>query len=134
VLRMRLRRVGAKKQALYRIVIAENEWPRDGRFLEVVGNYNPRTNPEWIELDEARVYHWLSNGAGATSTVERLLTKTGALDRYQRFKKGEALETLLEEAKAAAETAKANTSLKTRPDKPVPSTKNKAKKTEAAAA
>ena len=134
MLRMRLRRVGAKKQALYRIVIAENEWPRDGRFLEVVGNYNPRTNPEWIELDEARVYHWLGNGAGPTSTVRRLLNKTGAYDRYQRLKQGEALENLLEEARSAAETAKAATSLKTRSDKPVPSTKNKARKTEAAAA
>ena len=75
MLRIRLRRVGLKKQPSYRMVIAENEWPRDGRFLEIVWRYNPRTNPETIEVNEERMYHWLKNGARPTESVAKLLTK-----------------------------------------------------------
>jgi small subunit ribosomal protein S16 len=126
VLRIRLRRVGAKKQPLYRLVIAENEWPRDGRFLEIVGRYNPRTNPATIEVDEARILHWLGNGAQPTESVHQLLDKVGTLGRFSRLQKGEALEALLAEAKLAAETASSNTSRRTQSDKFVPSTKKKA--------
>ena len=125
MLRIRLRRVGAKKQPLYRLVIAENEWPRDGRFLEIVGRYNPRTNPATIEVDEARILHWLGNGAQPTESVHQLLDKVGTLGRFSRLQKGEALEALLAEAKLAAETASANTSRRTQSDKFVPSTKKK---------
>jgi small subunit ribosomal protein S16 len=72
VLRIRLRRVGLKKQPSYRMVIAENEWPRDGRFLEIVGRYNPRTNPETVEVNEERMYHWLKNGAQPTESMAQL--------------------------------------------------------------
>ncbi len=125
MLRIRLRRVGAKKQPLYRIVIAENEWPRDGRFLEIIGRYNPRTNPATIEVNEERAYHWLKNGAQPTDTVVQLFGKTGTLSRFNRLKQGEAAESLLAEAQAAAEAARASTPLRTRPDTFVPSKKNR---------
>jgi small subunit ribosomal protein S16 len=125
VLRIRLRRVGAKKQPLYRIVIAENEWPRDGRFLEIVGRYNPRTNPETVEVNEDRVYHFLKNGAQPTESVAQMLKKLGTLGRFERLQKGEASETLLAEANAAATDRAATTSRRTRPDTFVPSKKNR---------
>lgn len=125
MLRIRLRRVGAKKQPLYRIVIAENEWPRDGRFLEIIGRYNPRTEPATIEVNEERAYHWLKNGAQPTDTVVRLLGRTGTLGRFERLKQGEAAEGLLAEALAAAEAARAGTSRRTRPDTVVASKKNR---------
>ena len=137
MLRIRLRRVGAKKQPLYRIVVAENEWPRDGRFLEILGNYNPRTNPETVRVDEARVFHWMGNGAQPTESVQQLLTKLGTLDRFARLKKGEALETLLAEAQTAADASSATQTRRTRPETAAPSKKGKAKtaeETEAAAA
>lgn len=125
MLRIRLRRVGAKKQPQYRMVIAENEWPRDGRFLEIVGHYNPRTNPETVEVNEARVLHWLGQGARPTESLQKVLTKAGTLGRFERLKKGEALETLLAEAQTAADANKANLSRRTKPDAFVPSKKNK---------
>ena len=125
MLRIRLRRVGAKKQPLYRIVIAENEWPRDGRFLEIVGHYNPRTNPETIQFEEERVYHFLKNGAQPTESVAQLLKKLGTLGRFDRLQKGEAAEALLAEAQAAAAATKSASSGRTRPDTFVPSKKAK---------
>ncbi len=71
------------------MVIAENEWPRDGRFLEIVGRYNPRTNPETVEVEEERMYHWLKNGAQPTESVAQLLTKQGTMGRFERVQKGE---------------------------------------------
>ena len=116
MLRIRLRRVGAKKQPLYRIVIAENEWPRDGRFLEIIGRYNPRTNPETVVVDEARAYHYLKNGAQPTESVAQMLKKLGTLGRFERLQKGEPAETLLAEAQAAADVTKTAASGRTRPD------------------
>ncbi len=134
MLRIRLRRIGAKKQAAYRMVIAENEWARDGRFLEIVGQYNPRTDPSTIEVNEDRVLHWLSNGALPTESVEKLLTKVGTLDRFSRLKKGESRETLLAEAKTTADAMRTSTTRQTRTDKAAPSKKNRVKQTEAAPA
>lgn len=116
MLRIRLRRIGLKKQPHYRLVVAENEWPRDGRFLEILGRYNPRTNPETIEVHEERVYHWLKNGARPTDSVAKLLTKQGTMGRYERVRQGEALDAVLADAQAAAEQAKAATPRRTRPD------------------
>lgn len=101
MVRIRLRRVGAKKQPSYRIVAADIEHPRDGRFLEILGFYNPRTEPETVELHEDRIYHWISHGAQPSKSVARIFKTCGLLERYERFKAGEALETLLEEAKSA---------------------------------
>jgi small subunit ribosomal protein S16 len=116
VLRIRLRRVGLKKQPQYRMVIAENEWPRDGRFLEIVGRYNPRTHPETVEVNEERLYHWLKNGAQPTESVAQLLKKQGTLGRFERVQKGEELEVVLADAKSAADVARANTPVRTNPD------------------
>lgn len=63
MVRIRLRRVGSAHQPHYRVVIADKESPRDGRFLEIVGHYNPKTNPSTIHFDEEKIYHWLSVGA-----------------------------------------------------------------------
>ncbi len=101
MLKIRLRRVGSKKQPSYRIVIAESTAPRDGKFVEVVGFYNPRTEPGTIRVKEGRVLYWLSVGAQPTESVNRLLTQTGTLDRLARLKAGEPMEVLLEEAAAA---------------------------------
>lgn len=102
MVRLRLRRVGLKRQPSYRIVAADKEAPRDGRFLEILGNYNPRTHPATIQLDEARIFDWMSKGAQPSESVEKVFRAAGLLDRYERFKKGEAIETLLEEANNAA--------------------------------
>lgn len=104
MVRIRLRRVGAKKQPSYRIVAADIEHPRDGRFLEILGFYNPRTNPETIELHEDRIYDWISKGAQPSESVTRLFKTSGLLDRYERFKAGDPVETLLAEAKAAQDS------------------------------
>ncbi|MBC8508705.1 MAG: 30S ribosomal protein S16 [Anaerolineales bacterium] len=105
MVRIRLRRVGAKKQPSYRVVAADKESPRDGRFLEVLGFYNPRTEPSTIHFTEDRVYHWLSVGAQPSDAVRRLFDQSGLWDRYQRFKDGEDVAKLMEEA-AAAEDAR----------------------------
>ena len=102
MVRLRLRKVGSKGQQSFRIVAAEREHPRDGRFLEAVGTYNPRTHPSTITLDEARAYHWLKNGAQPSESVTKLFKTVGTLDRFARFKAGEAVETLVAEAEAAA--------------------------------
>lgn len=103
MVRIRLRRVGAKKQPSYRVVAADKESPRDGRFLEALGFYNPRTEPSTIELKEDRVYHWMSVGAQPSDAVRRLFDQVGLWDRYQRYKDGEDVEKLLEEAAAVLE-------------------------------
>ncbi|MBN2044068.1 MAG: 30S ribosomal protein S16 [Anaerolineales bacterium] len=126
MVRLRLRRVGRKKQPSYRLVAAEKEASRDGRFLEVVGFYNPRTEPSTITLKEDRVFHWLGVGAQPSDAVESLFRQMGTRDRYDRFKAGEEIEKLLEEYKVVEETR--NTNLKTRVD----GAPKKAKKVEAA--
>jgi small subunit ribosomal protein S16 len=92
MVRIRLRRVGAKNQPSYRVVVADGRSPRDGRFIEKIGFYNPRTEPSTIEIDEERALHWLSSGAQPSGAVRRLLVKTGTMDRFERLRKGEALE------------------------------------------
>jgi len=106
MVRIRLRRVGLKGQPSYRVVAADKESPRDGRFLEILGFYNPRTNPATIQLKEDRVYHWMKNGALPTESVEQIFKSAGVLDRFERFKKGEAVETLVSES-TEAETKRA---------------------------
>jgi small subunit ribosomal protein S16 len=73
LVKIRLRRVGAKKQPSYRIVATDSRSPRDGRFIEILGHYNPRTEPRTIVLKEERIRYWLSVGAQPTETVGRLL-------------------------------------------------------------
>jgi len=101
MLKIRLRRVGAKKQPSYRVVIADSRSPRDGRFIETIGFYNPRTEPPTVEIKEDRALYWLSQGAQPTESVASLLQRLGTMDRLARLKSGEALDVLLEEAAAA---------------------------------
>src|ERR1043165_7316439 len=75
--KLRLTRVGSKKNPVYRIVAADSRSPRDGKFLEIVGRYNPQTDPSTIELDEDEVRDWLSKGAQPSDTVARLLKVKG---------------------------------------------------------
>lgn len=89
MLRIRLRRVGAKKQPSYRVVVTEKQTPRDGRFLEIIGFYNPRTEPPTMEIDEERAIHWLSNGAQPSEAVNRILVKLGVMDKGAESKKAE---------------------------------------------
>ncbi len=112
MVRIRLRRTGLKKQASFRIVAANEESPRDGKFLEILGFYNPRTDPPTIEVQEDRVYYWMGNGAQPSDSVTKLFNSIGLLDRFARYKSGEPMETLLEEAKAAKD--KRQVSVKTR--------------------
>jgi small subunit ribosomal protein S16 len=75
--KLRLTRVGSKKNPVYRIVAADSRSPRDGKFLEIVGRYNPQTDPSTIELKEDRIKDWLSKGAQPSATVQRLLKAKG---------------------------------------------------------
>src|SRR5687767_16006386 len=98
MIRIRLRRVGAKRQPSYRIVVADSRSPRDGRFIEKIGFYNPRTEPATIEVDEARALHWLNTGAQPSDTVVRVLEKVGTMGRFRRLRTGEDLNGLIVEA------------------------------------
>jgi len=100
MVRIRLRRVGLKKQPSYRIVVTDRESPRDGRFIENVGFYNPRTEPITIEFKEDRVLYWLSVGAQPSEPVARLIVKNGTKARLERLRKGETIEALAQEAAA----------------------------------
>ena len=75
--KMRLTRVGTRKKPYYRIVVADSDSPRDGKFIEIVGNYDPKKNPAEITVREDRVREWLSKGAAPTLTVSQLLGKKG---------------------------------------------------------
>jgi len=101
MVRLRLRRIGLKGQPTYRVVAADKESPRDGRFLEILGVYNPRTQPATIHLKEDRVYHWMKNGALPTESVAQVFKAAGVTERWERFKKGESVETLVKEAEQA---------------------------------
>ena len=98
MVRIRLRRTGMKGQASYRIVAAEKEKPRDGKFLEILGSYNPRTEPATVEVKEDRIYHWLKNGAQPSDSVVQIFKFSGIAERYERFKAGEELEVLMAES------------------------------------
>ena len=75
--KLRLTRVGSKKNPIYRVVAADSRSPRDGRFIEIIGRYNPQSEPSLIELDEAKVKDWLGKGAQPTEAVARLIKVKG---------------------------------------------------------
>lgn len=79
MVKIRLRRMGAKKTPFYRIVVADSRYPRDGRFIEEVGTYNPLVEPADIKLDEEKIKTWLQNGAQPTDTVKALIKKAGIM-------------------------------------------------------
>jgi len=86
--KIRLKRMGAKKRPFYRVVIADSRSPRDGRFIETVGTYNPITQPAEIKLDEEKILSWLSNGAQPSETVRNLLSNAGILAMHTESKSG----------------------------------------------
>ncbi len=77
--KIRLRRMGAKKAPFYRIVVADSRYPRDGRFIEEIGTYNPLTDPSEVKIDAEKAKQWIANGAQPTDTVKVLLKKEGIL-------------------------------------------------------
>lgn len=79
MVKIRLRRIGAKKSPFYRIIVADSRSPRDGRFIEEVGYYNPMTEPVTLKVEEEKVQKWLASGAQPTETVKSLLTKSGII-------------------------------------------------------
>ncbi len=86
---LRLLRMGAKKRPFYRIVAADSRRARDGRFLEIIGTYNPITKPAEVSLSEDKVTTWLDQGAQPTATVRSLLTQIGFIEKYGKAKRGE---------------------------------------------
>ena len=81
MVKIRLRRMGAKKQPTYRFVVTDARSPRDGRFIEILGHYNPRTEPKTVVIDEAKVKEWLGKGAQPSDPVRRLLAAKGLVER-----------------------------------------------------
>ena len=79
MVKIRLRRVGAKKAPFYRVVVADSRYPRDGRFIEEIGTYNPLTEPATITVDAQKAQQWIKNGAQPTDTVKALLKKANVL-------------------------------------------------------
>ena len=83
MVKIRLRRMGAKKAPFYRIVVADSRYPRDGRFIEEIGTYNPVVNPAELKVDVDRAQAWIKTGAQPTETVRDLLKKAGALSGWR---------------------------------------------------
>ncbi|MCC7020184.1 MAG: 30S ribosomal protein S16 [Ardenticatenales bacterium] len=102
MVRIRLRRVGAKKKPSYRIVVADQRSPRDGRFIETIGHYDPRTDPPTVVIKEARALHWLSVGAQPSGPVERFFTKLGLADKVKKIHGGASIESLVAPVPEAA--------------------------------
>lgn len=88
MVKIRLKRMGAKKAPFYRIVVADSRSPRDGAFIEKIGTYNPLTNPAEIKVDEELTLKWLNNGAVPTDTVRNLLSKIGVMKKFHDQKQG----------------------------------------------
>ena len=81
MVKIRLRRMGAKKQPTYRFVVADDRSPRDGRFIEILGHYNPRTEPKTLVVDQEKVKEWLAKGAQPSDPVRRLFAELGLVER-----------------------------------------------------
>jgi small subunit ribosomal protein S16 len=84
--KLRLMRMGKKKQPTYRVVATDERSPRDGRFIEIVGTYQPRSDPSVVEIDNEKAVKWLANGAQPTDTVRKLLTISGAWEEFETAK------------------------------------------------
>jgi len=84
--RLRLKRMGAKKRPFYRVVAADSRGPRDGKFIELIGTYNPITEPAEIKIDEEKAMKWLRNGAEPTDTVRDLLKNQGIIEKFHKEK------------------------------------------------
>ena len=86
--KMRLKRMGAKKAPFYRVVVADSRSPRDGKFIELIGTYNPLVTPAEIKIKEELALEWLNNGAIPTDTVKNILSKAGIMAKYHNSKQG----------------------------------------------
>jgi small subunit ribosomal protein S16 len=86
MIKIRLRRTGAKKQPSYRIVVADVHAPRDGKYIDLVGHYNPLTDPATIDVDVERAAKWVGQGAQMTETVEKLFTRAGVIEQVRGAK------------------------------------------------
>ena len=86
MLKIRLRRVGARKKPSYRLVAADVRSPRDGAFVDIIGHYDPLTEPETVVINEEKALHWLRHGAQPTDTAARLLNKTGIMEKFKLVK------------------------------------------------
>lgn len=86
--KIRLKRMGAKKAPFYRVIVADSRSPRDGRFIDIIGTYNPLTTPAEIKLNEESAIKWLDNGAIPTDTVKNLFSKAGIMEKYHNLKQG----------------------------------------------
>ena len=86
--KIRLKRMGAKKAPFYRVIVADSRSPRDGRFIDTIGTYNPLTTPAEIKLNEESPIKWLNNGAIPTDTVKNLFSKAGIMEKYHNLKQG----------------------------------------------
>jgi len=86
MVKIRLRRVGAKKKPSYRLVVADSRAPSDGAFISIIGHFNPLTDPETIVIDEEKARHWLEQGAQPTDTAARLLAKVGIIEESEARK------------------------------------------------
>ena len=84
--KIRLKRIGSKKRPFYRIVVADSRSPRDGRFIESVGTYNPLTEPETVTLEEESILGWLNNGAQPSDTVRNILSRQGVMKKFHEAK------------------------------------------------
>jgi len=86
MVKIRLRRTGTKKKPSYRLVVADARAPRDGAFINIIGHYNPLTNPETVVIDEEKSLHWLRQGAQPTDTAARLLSKVVIMEKFKTTK------------------------------------------------
>ena len=85
--KIRLRRMGMKKHPFYRVVVADARFPRDGRFIEEIGYYDPNTNPATVKIDEEKALKWLSQGAKPTETTRSLFKKMGIMSKFAEIRK-----------------------------------------------
>jgi small subunit ribosomal protein S16 len=108
MVKIRLRRTGAKKQPHYRVVVADSKAPRDGKFIEVIGHYNPRTDPPTVEIDAERALHWLGTGAQPSAAVQRMLDQLGIMAQAAAVRRGEiSVEALAAQFRAQAQESAA---------------------------
>jgi len=84
--KIRLTRVGGKKNPIYRVIVADSRMPRDGRFIEIIGRYNPQTEPSLVQIDQEKALKWLADGAQPTQAVEKLLRIAGIRKEFKENK------------------------------------------------
>jgi len=111
MVKIRLRRIGTRNKPIYRMVVADERSPRDGKFIEIIGHYNPLTEPTSFDVDEEKALKWLKSGAQPTETASRLLTKAGVMDKFKpaAVKKSRATKPKKSKAKGKAGTEAGST-------------------------